>query len=135
MRRSWNIGVCTDIRNMWDFHLQNHQHFDTFVKDFKEKRLKIKLKYEHKISHVSYVRAHPKSSSTATMSLWATFIFFYNYNFSLDIMILSCSTTIISLWATFFLHGHLYDINISHSSATTISLCHSILFHFLWRTS
>ena len=45
---------------MWDFHLQNHQHFDTFVKDFKEKRLKIKLKYEHKISHVSYVRAHPK---------------------------------------------------------------------------
>ena len=31
-----------------------------FVKDFKEKRLKIKLKYEHKISHVSYVRAHPK---------------------------------------------------------------------------
>ena len=44
---------------MWDFHLQNHQHFDTFVKDFKEKRLKIKLKYEHKISHVSYVRAHP----------------------------------------------------------------------------
>ena len=44
---------------MWDFHLQNHQHFDTFVTDFKEKRLKIKLKYEHEISHVSYVRAHP----------------------------------------------------------------------------
>ena len=55
-----HLGVCTDIRNMWDFHLQNHQHFDTFVKDFKEKRLKVKLKYEHKISHVSYVRAHPK---------------------------------------------------------------------------
>ena len=59
---STSLGVCTDIRNMWDFHLQNHQHFDTFVKDFKEKRLKIKLKYEHKISHVSYVRAHPNLS-------------------------------------------------------------------------
>ena len=54
---------------MWDFHLQNHQHFDTFVKDFKEKRLKIKLKYEHKISHVSYVRAHPKVSTKATKVL------------------------------------------------------------------
>ena len=59
------VGVCTDIRNMWDFHLQNHQHFDTFVKDFKEKHLKIKLKYEHKISHVSYVRAHPNVMTRA----------------------------------------------------------------------